>query len=215
MGDQSRAMCTWMTRILNTVEFVEYRPLYRRLVKPDVIAKRKFKQFADVLERTLRQKHKRKMHVRIRSSKSARIERLVSILSANVSEWMLTVRSIRNKLLDSFETRWFVNTCMLGGRCRGMTISNVHANCEFEDAWIMNCTQCILPDQEDSDSDSDSSSDSEQVPQPNAEEVARCYVCRKTNVMRCSQCKAAFYCSREHQVRDWARHSKECLPYKP
>ena len=42
---------------------------------------------------------------------------------------------------------------------------------------------------------------------PNAE----CYVCRKTgNVMRCSQCKNAFYCSREHQVQDWARHSKEC-----
>lgn len=40
---------------------------------------------------------------------------------------------------------------------------------------------------------------------------AECYVCGKTgNVMRCSQCKNAFYCSREHQVQDWARHSKEC-----
>merc|ERR1711933_29522 len=43
------------------------------------------------------------------------------------------------------------------------------------------------------------------------EEEAKCYVCGKTgNVMRCSQCKSAFYCSREHQVSDWARHSKEC-----
>eukprot|EP01083_Nonionella_stella_P008840 25580_1 len=41
--------------------------------------------------------------------------------------------------------------------------------------------------------------------------VAKCFVCGKTgNVMRCSQCKSAFYCSREHQVSDWARHSKEC-----
>merc|ERR1712183_694309 len=43
------------------------------------------------------------------------------------------------------------------------------------------------------------------------EPEAKCYVCGKTgNVMRCSQCKAAFYCSRDHQVKDWARHSKEC-----
>ena len=42
-------------------------------------------------------------------------------------------------------------------------------------------------------------------------QAAACYVCGKTgNVMRCSQCKQAFYCSREHQVQDWARHSKEC-----
>ena len=47
--------------------------------------------------------------------------------------------------------------------------------------------------------------------QPKKEDPAACYVCGKTgNVMRCSQCKQAFYCSREHQVEDWARHSKEC-----
>jgi hypothetical protein len=43
------------------------------------------------------------------------------------------------------------------------------------------------------------------------ESTAACFVCGATgNVMRCSQCKQQFYCSRDHQVEDWARHSKEC-----
>eukprot|EP00484_Ammonia_sp_Unknown_P028583 CAMPEP_0197036626 /NCGR_PEP_ID=MMETSP1384-20130603/14079_1 /TAXON_ID=29189 /ORGANISM="Ammonia sp." /LENGTH=822 /DNA_ID=CAMNT_0042466823 /DNA_START=81 /DNA_END=2549 /DNA_ORIENTATION=+ len=39
-----------------------------------------------------------------------------------------------------------------------------------------------------------------------------CFVCgRNENVMRCSQCKGTFYCSREHQIMDWPRHCHECL----
>ena len=46
---------------------------------------------------------------------------------------------------------------------------------------------------------------------PLQEDVAKCLVCGKTSdLMRCSRCKAAIYCSQEHQHSDWARHSSEC-----
>jgi len=41
----------------------------------------------------------------------------------------------------------------------------------------------------------------------------KCVLCgRDDNIMRCSKCKKAFYCSREHQVDHWPVHSQECIP---
>ncbi len=38
-----------------------------------------------------------------------------------------------------------------------------------------------------------------------------CYICGKTiGVQRCAQCKKSFYCSKRCQLKDWARHSKQC-----
>ena len=34
-----------------------------------------------------------------------------------------------------------------------------------------------------------------------------CFVCgKKGDILRCSRCKKAFYCSWEHQITDWLRH---------
>jgi hypothetical protein len=38
-----------------------------------------------------------------------------------------------------------------------------------------------------------------------------CKVCYKTSTEKCSQCKAAHYCSRECQKKDWKEHKKICL----
>ena len=38
-----------------------------------------------------------------------------------------------------------------------------------------------------------------------------CSVCGSTKkLLRCSRCKSKFYCSREHQKKDWKEHRKEC-----
>jgi len=38
-----------------------------------------------------------------------------------------------------------------------------------------------------------------------------CRVCTKTTeLQRCSRCKSATYCSKEHQAADWPRHKREC-----
>ncbi|GAB6021106.1 hypothetical protein CHUAL_003739 [Chamberlinius hualienensis] len=38
-----------------------------------------------------------------------------------------------------------------------------------------------------------------------------CEVCGSVlNLQRCSQCKGAVYCSREHQISDWVRHKTRC-----
>jgi hypothetical protein len=38
-----------------------------------------------------------------------------------------------------------------------------------------------------------------------------CNVCgAKGELMRCSKCKQAKYCSREHQVEDWKTHKRYC-----
>lgn len=40
-----------------------------------------------------------------------------------------------------------------------------------------------------------------------------CVLCGKQdNIMRCSKCKKAFYCSREHQVQHWPEHAAVCNP---
>lgn len=46
-----------------------------------------------------------------------------------------------------------------------------------------------------------------------AANAPKCILCGKSdNIMRCSKCKKAFYCSREHQVQHWPEHAAECIP---
>lgn len=40
---------------------------------------------------------------------------------------------------------------------------------------------------------------------------AVCFVCNSSeNLLRCARCKAIYYCSKEHQKRDWRRHKVNC-----
>lgn len=41
-----------------------------------------------------------------------------------------------------------------------------------------------------------------------------CVVCNKIDkLLRCSRCKAVFYCTKEHQKRDWKRHKEFCATH--
>ncbi|XP_020291080.1 egl nine homolog 1 isoform X2 [Pseudomyrmex gracilis] len=41
-----------------------------------------------------------------------------------------------------------------------------------------------------------------------------CAICNKTDkLLRCSRCKAVFYCTKEHQRRDWKRHREFCATH--
>ncbi|XP_076290195.1 HIF prolyl hydroxylase isoform X2 [Lasioglossum baleicum] len=41
-----------------------------------------------------------------------------------------------------------------------------------------------------------------------------CVVCNRTDkLLKCSRCKAAFYCTKEHQRRDWKRHKEFCTTH--
>lgn len=41
-----------------------------------------------------------------------------------------------------------------------------------------------------------------------------CAVCDKTDKLsRCSRCKVVFYCTKEHQRRDWKRHREFCATH--
>lgn len=41
-----------------------------------------------------------------------------------------------------------------------------------------------------------------------------CVVCNRTDkLLRCSRCKAVFYCTKEHQRRDWKRHKEFCTTH--
>ncbi|KOC59017.1 Egl nine like protein 1 [Habropoda laboriosa] len=41
-----------------------------------------------------------------------------------------------------------------------------------------------------------------------------CVVCNRTDkLLRCSRCKAVFYCTKEHQRRDWKRHKEFCATH--
>lgn len=43
---------------------------------------------------------------------------------------------------------------------------------------------------------------------------ASCVVCNKTDkLLKCSQCRAVFYCTKEHQKRDWKRHKEFCTTH--
>ncbi|XP_011263521.1 egl nine homolog 2 isoform X1 [Camponotus floridanus] len=44
--------------------------------------------------------------------------------------------------------------------------------------------------------------------------VTVCAVCDRTDkLLRCSRCKAVFYCTKEHQRRDWKRHREFCATH--
>jgi len=44
----------------------------------------------------------------------------------------------------------------------------------------------------------------------------KCELCdKKTDLLRCSRCKTAWYCGARHQQDHWARHQRLCKPYKP
>jgi len=38
-----------------------------------------------------------------------------------------------------------------------------------------------------------------------------CGMCKKTASLRCSKCKAIYYCSQEHQIKHWKEHKKLCI----
>lgn len=41
-----------------------------------------------------------------------------------------------------------------------------------------------------------------------------CVVCNRTDkLLRCSRCKVVFYCTKEHQKRDWKRHKEFCAAH--
>ena len=45
----------------------------------------------------------------------------------------------------------------------------------------------------------------------NLNNCTSCLVCYKPTTKRCSRCKKAKYCSREHQISDWkSKHKREC-----
>lgn len=47
-----------------------------------------------------------------------------------------------------------------------------------------------------------------------APEFQRCSLCGKDeNLLRCSRCKCAYYCSTWHQKMDWISHKDNCLPF--
>ena len=37
--------------------------------------------------------------------------------------------------------------------------------------------------------------------------------CSNPASKKCKSCKQAFYCSVEHQQKDWKKHKKDCIPY--
>ena len=46
------------------------------------------------------------------------------------------------------------------------------------------------------------------------EDMLKCDVCGTTEkLQRCGFCKRAFYCSRDHQMKDWKRHKVICKTY--
>mmetsp|Transcript_25772 Transcript_25772/g.45747 ORF Transcript_25772/g.45747 Transcript_25772/m.45747 type:complete len:563 (-) Transcript_25772:88-1776(-) len=49
-------------------------------------------------------------------------------------------------------------------------------------------------------------------PPPSPKHVKSCQVCGSTqHLLRCSRCKARWYCGQEHQRKDWNRHRDECF----
>lgn len=45
-------------------------------------------------------------------------------------------------------------------------------------------------------------------------QVTVCAVCNQTDkLLRCSRCKAVFYCTKEHQKHDWKRHREFCATH--
>lgn len=49
---------------------------------------------------------------------------------------------------------------------------------------------------------------------PNDELTGNCFVCGKLSKSRCSQCLEVFYCSVDHQRKDWKNHKPSCSPMR-
>ena len=49
---------------------------------------------------------------------------------------------------------------------------------------------------------------------PNDELTGKCFVCEKVSKSRCSGCSQVFYCSTDHQKRDWKVHRPKCSPMR-
>lgn len=48
----------------------------------------------------------------------------------------------------------------------------------------------------------------------NDEITGKCFVCEKESKSRCSGCVQVFYCSTEHQRKDWKTHKPKCSPMR-
>lgn len=48
----------------------------------------------------------------------------------------------------------------------------------------------------------------------NEELTGKCQVCDKDSKSRCSGCVQVFYCSADHQRKDWKTHKPKCSPMK-
>lgn len=48
----------------------------------------------------------------------------------------------------------------------------------------------------------------------NDEITGKCFVCEKESKSRCSGCVQVFYCSTEHQRKDWKTHKPICSPMR-
>lgn len=46
------------------------------------------------------------------------------------------------------------------------------------------------------------------------EEQHQCSVCDKEATQRCSGCQSVYYCSRDHQRKDWKNHRSACRSYR-
>ena len=149
-GSWSQVMLNLLGQMMETVAFIEFR----RRSLPD--AERQFRQFMDLLETVLKQKKKRKLHLRILESNCNRAGWMISlaeILNANVEEWRLTIREVCNDILGDAEVYqsqwtklchpWFTQTINSGRQCYILMMSNVDCNCEFEEELTMNCQQCM------------------------------------------------------------------------
>ena len=49
---------------------------------------------------------------------------------------------------------------------------------------------------------------------PNDEITGNCSVCDKVSKSRCSGCNQVFYCSTDHQRKDWKTHKANCSPIR-
>lgn len=49
---------------------------------------------------------------------------------------------------------------------------------------------------------------------PNEEVSGKCFVCSEVSKSRCSGCSQVFYCSTDHQKKDWKTHKLQCSPMR-
>ncbi|CAL7948723.1 unnamed protein product [Xylocopa violacea] len=46
------------------------------------------------------------------------------------------------------------------------------------------------------------------------ESQTACAICGKNTIRKCSACENVYYCSKQHQKKDWKKHAKICKPFK-